>query len=320
MADHHHDVRGAGASPLAGLARGAALVIAVIASLICMAALPSAAHAAAPNWQMPTAGGVQLWRDERLRGGWRLQRNVWTGHCRLLDQANVRRAWGRCSSVSRTMTHQAPPNASRKVVLLVHGIARGPSTFGTMPALLRERGYETFAISYPSTRAGIDDHAQQLKQLIQRMQHVDEVSFVTHSMGGLVVRQLLADKSWQARVRPGRVVMIAPPNQGSVVAATLHHSAAYKSVYGPAGQQLTPQKANLLPVPSVPFAIIAGGKSDAWGYNPVLDGDDDGTVKVAETLLPGANAFVVLPGLHANVAKSALAATHVINFLEHGRF
>lgn len=306
--------------PLAGLFHGMTLVMTVLASLLFMAMLPAAAHASAPNWKMTTSGGVQVWRDERLRGGWRLQRHIWSGHCRLLDQANVRRAWGRCSSVSRTMTRQAPPNASRKVVLLVHGIARGPATFGDMPARLRAQGYETFAISYPSTRNSIEAHAAQLRQLIRSLQHVGEVHFVTHSMGALVVRQLLSDKSWQTAVKPARLVMIAPPNQGSVIAGMLHHTAAFKSVYGPAGQQLTPQQAHTLAVPDIPFAIIAGGKSDGFGYNRVLDGDNDGTVRVVETRLPGAHGFAVLPGLHANIAKSAQAVALVARFLEFGRF
>jgi pimeloyl-ACP methyl ester carboxylesterase len=211
--------------------------------------------------------------------------------------------------------------SSRHLVLLVHGIARVPGTFGGLPKRLRDEGYEAWAISYPSTRGTIADHARQLEYLLTNMEGVDQVSFVTHSMGAIVVRQLLGgDGTWKAHIKPGRVVMIAPPSQGSAVAAFLKDSPAHAAVYGKAGQQLVPWFAVTFPAPKVPFAIIAGGKGDGEGYNPLLPGDDDGTVTVAETKLDGAADFIVLPGIHGFIARSGTVDGPVIRFLASGKF
>jgi len=308
--------------PLSGLARGGALCAAVLAILFFMGTLSAQARAEYPNAALPTLGGTQLWADDHLRGGWRVQRHVWTGHYRLLDENDVRRAWGRYADcLIRLNEDRIAASQNRHLVLLVHGIGRGPGTFGDLPAKLRRAGFEAHAISYPSTQASIEDHTAQLERLLQRLQGVDEVSFVTHSMGSIILRRLLAgDGAWKAKMVPGRLVMIAPPNQGSLVAKTLQPTWPYKLVYGAAGQQLTPEQVQKLSVPDIPFGIIAGGLGDAHGYNPVLPGDDDGTVAIAETRLRGAADFMILPGLHGFVARSQEIELPVLNFLKSGRF
>jgi hypothetical protein len=306
--------------PLSGLWRGLVLVALVLASLVTMAVLPAAAQSALPNIQLPTLGGTQVWRDEMVRAGWRVQRHHWTEHCRLLDHNHVRRAWGGCTAMYAELKRLAPKPTSRHVVLLVHGIARGPGTFGDLPRALRAAGYDAAAISYPSTRAGLEDHARRLRDVILRLEDADTVSFVTHSMGGLVVRKALEDQSWQTVIKPGRLVMIAPPNQGSAVARFLKDSPAYLALYGPAGQQLVPDVAMRIAAPRIPFGIIAGGKGDETGFNPLLPGDDDGTVSVAETRLDGAQDFKVLPRLHGIIARSPAIEPHVARFLATGEF
>lgn len=307
---------------LSGIVRGAGLCAIVFLSLFIMGCLSAQARAENMNLAVPTLGGTQLWADEKLHGGWRIQRHVWTGHHRLLDTRNVRLAWGSYADcLVELKRRKVAPSENRHLVLLVHGIGRGPATFGDLPARLRHAGFEARAISYPSTRGSLEDHAAQLRRLLQRMEGIDEVSFVTHSMGGIVVRRLLAGEgAWQERVKPGRMVMIAPPNQGSAIAKVLQPSAPYKLVYGLAGQQMVPLKVKQLARPEIAFGIIAGGKKDSEGYNPVLPGDDDGTVAVSETRLEGAADFMVLPGLHGFIARSVQIEQPVLNFLESGRF
>ena len=307
---------------LSGLVHGSALCAVVLAVLFLMGLLSAQARADNLNVALPTLGGTQLWADEHLSDGWRIQRHVWTGHYRLLDRNNVRQAWGRYADcLDRLNENRVATSQNRHLVLLIHGIGRGPGTFGNLPDRLRKAGFEAYAISYPSTQASIEDHTAQLERLLQRLQNVDEVSFITHSMGGIIVRHLLAaDGAWLSRVTPGRLVMIAPPNQGSFMAKTLQPTWPYRLVYGAAGQQLTPDKVQKLPAPDIPFGIIAGGLGDARGYNPILPGDDDGTVAVAETRLKGAADFMVLPGLHGFVARSQEIEQPVLNFLKSGRF
>jgi hypothetical protein len=115
------------------------------------------------------------------------------------------------------------------------------------------------------------------------------------------------------------MVMIAPPNRGSAIARLLRQLTLYEWIYGPAGQELTPEAAGRLPGIDGEFAIIAGGDSDE-GYNPLLAGDDDGTVAVAETRLAGARDFLVVDNLHSSLSNDPRVVGAVLEFLENGRF
>ncbi len=186
--EHFNEMRS-----LSGIVHGGSLCALVVASLIIMGLLSAPVRAENPNLALSTLGGTQLWADEHLRGEWRIQRHVWSGHYRLLDGQDVRHAWGSYANCLGELTkRKVAVHRNRHLVLLVHGIGRGPATFGHLPDKLRKAGLEARAISYPSTRGSIEDHAAQLERLLQRLDGVDEVSFVTHSMGGIIVRQLLA--------------------------------------------------------------------------------------------------------------------------------
>ena len=90
------------------------------------------------------------------------------------------------------------------------------------------------------------------------------------------------------------VVMLFPPNRGAALADRWQHTLPYRWLLGPAGQEVTTAAAAAVPPPCDPFVIIAGGRGDGRGRNRHLAGDDDGTVRVAETRLPGARAHHVI--------------------------
>ena len=115
-------------------------------------------------------------------------------------------------------------------------------------------------------------------------------------------------------------MLIAPPNRGSAIARLLEDVPAYRLIFGEAGQQLTPGEVSRAPGLEHPFAIIAGGKGDGSGFNPLLPGDDDGTVGLAETRLEGAADFLVVPEIHALISNHQETVRATINFLKHGRF
>ena len=140
-------------------------------------------------------------------------------------------------------------------------------------------------------------------------------------MGGIVVRHLLTrGGEWKRRIKVHRIVLIAPPNQGSAIARVLKDIPAYRLFYGEAGLQLTPEEVSRAPALEHSFAIIAGGKGDDGGFNPLLPGDDDGTVRLAETRLEGAKDFLVVPEIHALISHHEETIRATINFLKHGRF
>ncbi len=305
------------------------LAVALLTAAGLATAVPSAPAMAGEgfiNLPLPTLGGKQLWRDVFLHAEWRIQENVLTGLFRLLDPKDHRQAWGRyldCLRHFETVQQERSLRPrSPHLVLLVHGIARSTGTFSELKPALQAAGYDAVAISYPSTRDSIERHAEGLSLLLDRLQGTSRVSFVTHSMGGLVVRQLLSrERDWMRRVAVGSVVMVAPPNQGSAVARLLKDLPAYRLLYGESGQELVPEAVLQMPVPhGIPIGVIAGGKGDGEGYNPFLAGDDDGTVKVAETLLPGAQGPIVVSAVHATISNHPTTIAATLRFLNHDPF
>jgi pimeloyl-ACP methyl ester carboxylesterase len=277
------------------------------------------------NLPFPTLGGKQIWADIFIRGGWRIQRNVLSGHCRLLDRNNIRRAWGtpeHCRERFEHIQRRKPVAAhSGHVVMLVHGLGRSAGAFTVLEDCLRREGYETANVNYPSTRLGIAAHADNLERIIQSLDGVKTLSFVTHSLGGLVVRDLLARRNgWREGIAVHRLVMIAPPNKGSQIADRLKELPAYRWLTGESGQGLTTEAAACLPVPEIEFGIIAGGRGNASGFNPLLAGDNDGLVTVAETALDGARDFMLVRTTHGLVDDHPQTIDATLSFLRDGHF
>ncbi len=185
---------------------------------------------------------------------------------------------------------------------------------------LAAAGYETAAVGYPSTRRSIDDHADGIERVLDAASEIREVSFVTHSLGGIVVRELLArPAAWRQRIQTHRLVMLGPPNQGSVIANRLESFPIFRALAGPSGPELTPDEVDARPVPDCEFGIIAGG-TGGRGYNPFLLGDNDGVVRVDNTRLPGARDFCVLPVGHTFMASEPEVIRRTLHFLQNGRF
>jgi len=278
-----------------------------------------------PNLKTVTLGGQQFWQDRDIHAGWRIQENILTGHCRLLDPENKRIAWGHyktCTSGLEKIRHNPRIHQlSRHAVLLIHGIGPSPRPFKKMQSALAEAGFEAIPVHYPSTFNTIECHARSLTGLLNRIEGIDQVSFVTHSMGGLVLCEALScEPYWRENIRINRTVMIAPPNQGSVMAGLLKNVPLYQFLYGEPGQQLTPRAARKRPeFPDIPLMIIAGGKQNRHGFNPFLQGDNDGMVKVSETRLGDIKPSVIIPALHATLCKHPETIRHTLNFLKLGK-
>lgn len=274
-----------------------------------LAAVVAGAGLLGVNVPFPTIGGRQLWADVIVSDGWRVQRHVWSGHHRLLDDGDVRRAWGGLEHCTTQLDLRQPPSIrgllpddarGRHAVVLLHGIVRSRHSLDTLHAALEEDGWLVVDIGYPSTRASLADHAEQVAGVLDALEDVTTVSFVTHSMGGLVTRTLLdrPDDAWRERMELDRVCMIFPPNQGSDDADRMHDAWWFRAVFGPAGQELTSDAARAMPAPDMHLAVIAGGAGDGEGHSAAVPGDDDGRVGVDETMLDGAEAHMVLPLKH----------------------
>ncbi len=277
-----------------------------------------------PNIALPTLGGRQVWADRYLYAGWRIQENVLTGHARLLDPQDIRRCWGpydACrATFERIRTDRGLAPHGEHLVLLVHGLGRSRASFRGLERALKDAGYDVAGIGYPSTRRSLADNAETLEALLRDLSGVRRVSFVTHSLGGLLVRELLArDAVWRDRIAVEAVVMIAPPSQGSAMADVLQYVPPINWLLWRGLFDATSAHAGTLPVPDVPFGIVAAGRGSI-GYNPLLEGDDDIIVRVAETRLDGAADWVRVRAPHAVVMNRSQTIAAVMSFLEHKRF
>ena len=262
----------------------------------------------AVNLPIRTAGGLQFWGDRCWDGGWRIQENVFTGYCRLLAPNQVRHAWGSYEACQVALEERrlagAVPSTTGHLVILVHGLLRSHGCLDTIGDDLAARGIAVARVSYPSTRQGLAKHASRLRELLDGLHGVTRVSFVTHSLGALVVRTALEQPS-PNRPSLGRAVFCFPPNQGSTRADAWSGRWIYRLIMGPVGQEVTTSHAPFIPMPTLPFAIIAG----IGGNNRTIPGPDDGTVGLSETWLPGADRWDIFPVKHTHgVSDSAVIA------------
>ncbi len=289
------------------------------------------------NIAWKTLGGDQLWSDELVYGKWRIQRNEITAHYRLLDPSDVRRAWGsaeecRAALAEAKRIDQLPP-LDGKAVITLHGLGRSRDHMATLGSFLEvQGGYTWINVSYASTRRSLDDHAQSLARVIDGLEGIDEIHFVTHSLGSLVVRRYLGESTqqnprWQPDPRIKRMVMLGPPNQGAqlahVVADLLNDNELARLIAGPAAWQLARQWEEtrpLLATPPFEFGVIAGGCGAPPGHNPLLKGDDDLVVTVEETRLPGAADFRIVAARHGHLVSDPLVQQYALAFLTSGCF
>ena len=272
-----------------------------------------------------------FWADEHYFHDWHIQRNVFTGHYRLLDGGERRLAWGsfdHCrAELDKIKKEQRLPPMTGKAVVLLHGLASTPFSMRSMASYLQKANYKTFNVCYPSSRGGIDEHSTTLARVIGSLEGIEEINFVAHSLGNIVVRRYLAMQTDPAKDRRPdprikRIVMLTPPNHGAHLAAKLV-PADLLGVAGDAAEQVGPgwkEFEKKLITPQVEFGILAGGRGDGKGYNILLPGDNDSVITVATTRLAGARDFRVLPVIHLIYMNDAKVQEYTLRFLQHGHF
>jgi hypothetical protein len=222
-----------------------------------------------------------------------------------------------------TFAISAPASGAQKEVILLHGLCRTSRSMLKMERALTEAGYKARNVNYPSRTAPIQKLADDAigKAVADYEQDgTVKINFVTHSLGGILVRSYLARHTIP---NLGRVVMLAPPNQGSEIVDKLGRLFLFKWLNGPVGNELGTDKnstPNKLGPANFPVGIIAGDRSINWINSLLIPGSDDGKVSVERTKLAGMSDHIVIHTTHPFIMKNREAIRQTIQFLRAGRF
>ncbi len=227
------------------------------------------------------------------------------------------------SGFSTVAAAQDVPPAETEVVVLLHGLARNSSSMSRLARSLESAGYRVCNLSYPSRKHPIEKLTNEFVAAKVRAcvsGATLPVNFVTHSLGGIIVRQLAASAP---DIKIGRVVMLSPPNHGSEVVDKLGGLFLFRLVNGPAGQELGTDSHSVprsLGEPSFDLGIITGNRS----FNPLLSrlipGEDDGKVSLESAKLAAMKDFLVIASSHPFIMKNREAIEQTVYFLRNGAF
>ncbi len=218
------------------------------------------------------------------------------------------------------------------LVVLLHGLSRSARSMRRLEEQIALAGYRTLNWDYPGRRHSLPGLVDRFRDLLAGLDEGDreggrKVHFVTHSLGGLIVRGALTREPVQ--VHPGRIVMIAPPNKGVVLPGQKQFRKILGWLYGrPLLDVATPSEIlDRLGAPAAELGIIAGTRQFHWA-NPSSwitawahrHQPHDGTVEVARTRLDGMDDFIEVDASHTFICDKPDVIRQMVYFLEHGAF
>lgn len=212
---------------------------------------------------------------------------------------------------------------SREYVILLHGMARTKYSMSKLEVYLTEHGYSTINEGYPSTRETVEKIAEEyLAPMVEQCKAsgADKIHIVTHSLGGIVIRQYLQNYSLP---EGSRIIMISPPNKGSELADLFRELFVYKWLNGPAGQVLGSEPESLpnsLKPVEGEIGVITGDSTLNPLYSWLIPGEDDGKVSVESAKLSEMKDFIVVPSSHSFIMRCPEVLKQVVFFLKNGKF
>ncbi|KGP63320.1 lipase [Legionella norrlandica] len=204
------------------------------------------------------------------------------------------------------------PNHAHEIVVLIHGLMRTYMSMRPLKTHLESLGYEVYLYKYPSAKYTIQQHGIYLNQFISTLL-VDhpglKVHFITHSLGGIVVREALSKLSQKQLKNIGYLIMLAPPNQGSDLAKlSIKFFPMITYFIKPLGELSSDETSYVhrVPIPNIKMGIIAGRF--------------DAKVPPSSAYLQGQAEPVIINTTHTFIMNNSKTKELIINFLEKGAF
>jgi triacylglycerol lipase len=214
-----------------------------------------------------------------------------------------------------------PLPAVAECVIMLHGLARSATSLLILEKRVQAKGYEIVNETYPSREKSLPELIRTvIPPLLAQCHAAERVHFVTHSMGGIILRGYLADHSIH---NLGRIVMLAPPNKGSELVDRMKDLPGFEMLNGPAGLQIGADMdsiPNSIQDAEAEIGVIAGDLALNPIYDALIEGPNDGKVSVEATKLDVMTDHIVLPVSHTFMMNSAEVARQTLAFLRQGKF
>lgn len=206
-------------------------------------------------------------------------------------------------------------------VVLLHGLGRTEKSMLPVQVYLEMAGYQVVNQSYPSTQMAIEELADRtLPKAVTACGSAEKIHFVTHSMGGILLRQWLSENKLGVL---GRSVMLGPPNAGSELVDAMSNLQLFEFLNGPAGLELGTTATDLpqaLGDMDFDVGVIAGSRP----LNPlmplIMDKEADGKVSVSSALSANPSDSLVLPVTHTFMMMNLEVLRQMRAFIEDGSF
>ncbi|THB64868.1 MAG: alpha/beta hydrolase [Gammaproteobacteria bacterium] len=210
---------------------------------------------------------------------------------------------------------------AEECVILLHGLGRTEKSMNKMGAALKEEDFRVVNYYYPSRKYKIEILADKfIPDALQKCGDADNINFVTHSLGGILLRQYQENHVIE---NIKRTVMLGPPNNGSQVIDKLRDFPGFGLIVGKAGLQLGTTDHDLPPrlgSAKNEVGIIAGDRSVNLILSLFLPNPDDGKVSVQNTKLVGMKDHLVVSVSHPFLMRDSDVIHQVIHFINHGEF
>ncbi|MBN1473394.1 MAG: hypothetical protein JW914_02150 [Syntrophaceae bacterium] len=206
-------------------------------------------------------------------------------------------------------------------VVLLHGLARTKDSMNNLETFLSKQGYQVLNIDYPSRKNQIHELAAIVrKEVISKTSNAEKVHFITHSMGGIILRYI---QKHEPLPNLGRVVMLSPPNHGSEVVDKIGDFRLFQWINGPAGKQMGAKDHGIcqkLGKVNFELGVITGDRSINWINSLMIPGKDDGKVSIESAKIEGMADFLVVHTAHPFIMNDKTVMKQCVHFLQKGAF